>query len=98
MGVRMPRGPGPVAVLSWLVTAPVAAAVPVLWHIDPFGGAARLVPLVVGMLGVQTLAMLALDRRGPALSGLAAGLSASFTVLTLRIALHGTPYGGEGII
>ena len=93
-GVRLGdvRHPSVVAVLTWAVTAPLAAAVPPGLHLDPFVQADADVPLVIGGFAVAALVGLALWRRVPAVTGAAAGLFAAWTVLLLRTAWQGTPF------
>jgi hypothetical protein len=89
--------PSAVAVLVWLVTAPLAAVVPSAIGLDPFRQAGADVPLVLGGFAAAAVAGLALWKRSPAVTGAAAGLFASWTVLLLRTAWHGTPFPAEGV-
>jgi hypothetical protein len=94
------RHPGTLAVLTWLVATPLAAMIPGLVNINPFTQRGADVPLALGGLVVMVVGGAALWRRGPgtdAVAGVAAGLFAAYIVLTLRTALHGTPFGFEGI-
>ena len=98
-GVRLGdvRHPSVVAVLTWAVTAPLAAAVPPGLHLDPFVQADADVPLVIGGFAVAALVGLALWRRVPAVTGAAAGLFAAWTALLLRTSWHGTPFPAGGV-
>ncbi|MCW2884330.1 MAG: hypothetical protein JWL58_1192 [Streptosporangiaceae bacterium] len=92
--------PWVIAVLTWLVATPIAAVIPGLLNLDPFSQRGADVPLALGGLVVVIVAGAALLRRGPGVdtvAGVAAGLFAAYIVLTLRTALHGTPFGFEGV-
>jgi Arabinofuranosyltransferase N terminal len=85
------------AVATWLVASPVAAEIPKVLHVDPFLQQGGMVPLALGAVLVAAVGGVAAWRRGPWTAGVAAGLFAAFIVLTLRSALHGTPFPPEGI-
>jgi hypothetical protein len=92
--------PGVIAVLTWLVATPLAAMIPGLLDLNPFTQRGADVPLALGGLAVMVVGAVALWRRGPGvdtIAGVAAGLFAAYIVLTLRTALHGTPFGFEGV-
>ncbi|MBC6458745.1 arabinofuranosyltransferase [Actinomadura sp. HBU206391] len=89
--------PSVVAVLVWLVAAPLAALVPSVLDVNPFTQAGADVPLVLGGFAVAAIAGLALWKRSPVVIGVAAGLFAAWTVLLLRTAWHGTPFPAEGL-
>jgi hypothetical protein len=89
--------PSVVAVLVWLVAAPLAAVVPSALDVNPFRQAGAVVPLVLGGFIVAAIAGLALWRRSPVVTGAAAGLFAAWTVLLLRTAWHGTPFPAGGL-
>jgi Arabinofuranosyltransferase N terminal len=86
------RHPGVVAVLTWAVTAPLAAIVPSGLGLDPFLQADAVVPLVLGGFLVVALVLLALRKPSAAVTGVTAGLFAAWTVLLLRTAWQGTPF------
>ncbi|WP_165494931.1 arabinofuranosyltransferase [Actinomadura roseirufa] len=88
--------PALVAAVAWLVAAPLAAAVPVWTGADPFRQQDADLPLALGGIVLAAVAAVALRRREPWVTGLAAGLFAAFTVLLMRTALHGTPFAFEG--
>ena len=87
-----------VAVIVWVVTAPVAFALPEYAGMDPF--AQRALGLVVGAALAGIAAVLAVAWRwpAPALAGVSAGLLASWAVLAQRAALVGTPFGMGGVL
>ncbi|MCW2898070.1 MAG: hypothetical protein JWO67_335 [Streptosporangiaceae bacterium] len=91
------RHPSVVAVLVWLVSAPLSAVVPSVIGLDPFRQTGADVPLVLGGFTAAAVAGLALWRRSAAVTGAAAGLFASWTVLLLRTAWQGTPFPAEGL-
>jgi hypothetical protein len=91
------RHPSVVAVLTWSVAAPLAAIVPATLDLDPFRQADAVVPLVLGGFIVVGLVCLALWRRGPVVTGAAAGMFAAWTVLLLRTAGQGTPFPAGGL-
>ncbi|MFK3981449.1 arabinofuranosyltransferase [Micromonospora sp. NPDC050397] len=89
---------GTVAVLSWLVATPVAILIPKVIDRNPFSAGASTIPLVAAFLLIVGLFVLALRWSGEAVAGLAAGLGAAWTVLMLRSALNGTPFGFAGLV
>lgn len=91
------RRPAVAAVVTWLVAVPPAAAVPAVFDLDPFLRADAAVPLVLGGFAVAVGGWLALRKPVPAVSGVAAGLFAAWTVLLLRTSLHGTPFAPGGL-
>jgi hypothetical protein len=97
--------PTAVAVVVWLLTLPGAVLLPRIGDLNPFGQRAWALSLGLGFGGVAVLLCGALGwtRRRPSaalpvLSGVAAGLFAAWVALTLRIALHGSPYGFGGML
>jgi hypothetical protein len=98
---RLPRSvlghPSVVAVVAWLVTVVPAAAVPSVAHVNPFRQTGADVPLAVGGLIVAVIAGLAVWRRSPVVTGVAAGAFASWTALVLRTSWHGTPFPAGGL-
>src|SRR5215470_15136958 len=107
---RADLGPGPagapsallnpslIALVVWLVCLPVAfVAVRLLRPGNPFDLRTAMIPVVVGAVALIVTAVV--TRRWPAevVSGLAAGLFAGWVAFTLRVALHGTPFGFAGL-
>ena len=84
--------------LTWLVATPVAILIPRLIDRDPFSFGASTIPLAAAFLLVIAVFVLALRWSGEAVAGLAAGLGAAWTVLMLRSALNGTPFGFAGLV
>jgi hypothetical protein len=91
------RQPGVAAVLTWLVAGPLAAVVPSALDLNPFRQAGADVPLVLGGFATAGVACLALWKRSPVVTGVAAGLFAAWTALLLCTAWHGTPFPAGGV-
>jgi hypothetical protein len=89
---------GTIALLTWLVATPVAILIPRLIDRDPFSAGASTIPLVAAFLLIIAVFVLALRYSGEAVAGMAAGLGAAWTVLMLRSALNGTPFGFAGLV
>ncbi|MBO0808637.1 MAG: arabinofuranosyltransferase, partial [Actinobacteria bacterium] len=95
---RWLANPSLAALLVWLASLPVAViAVRLLRPGDPFALRPALVPLAAAGAGVVILAVLAWRLRAELASGIAAGLFAGWIAFTLRLALHGTPFGFGGL-
>jgi hypothetical protein len=86
-----------VALLTWLACLPAAWAVGKFGPFDPWHLRTAMIPLEIAVAGVVVLGAAA--RRWPAdlVSGLAAGLLGGWVAFTLRLALHGTPFGFDGL-
>ena len=92
------ENPSLIAVVVWLVCLPLAyGAVGLLHPGNPFDLRTAMIPVAVGAVGLVVTAVV--TRRWPAevVSGLAAGLFAGWVAFTMRVALHGTPYGFSGM-
>ena len=89
--------PSLVALVTWLVCLPVAFAAATLGQADPFRLRVAMIPVAV--LGVGVIAVGLASRRLPAdlASGIAAGLFGGWVAFTLRVAVHGTPFGFGGL-
>jgi hypothetical protein len=89
--------PSLAALITWLVCLPVAFAAAALGHADPFRLRVAMIPVVVLVAGVIIAGLV--SRRWPAdlASGIAAGLFGGWVAFTLRVALHGTPFGFGGM-
>jgi hypothetical protein len=85
------------AIMTWAVCAWPVAAIPDALDLDPFRQPDADVPLVAGGFGLAILCLVLRVRR-PAVAGVAAGLFASWTVLLLRTAGHGTPFAAGGAL
>src|SRR5437764_9898539 len=85
------------ALITWLVCLPVAFAAATLGPADPFRLRVAMVPVVAAVAGVIVAGIA--SRRLPAdlASGIGAGLFGGWTGFTLRVALHGTPFGFGGL-
>jgi Arabinofuranosyltransferase N terminal len=90
--------PSLLALVVWLVCLPVAfVAVRLLRPGNPFDLRTAMIPVAVGAAVLVVTAVV--TRRGQAevVSGLAAGLFAGWVAFTMRLALHGTPFGFGGL-
>ncbi|SFN96587.1 MULTISPECIES: arabinofuranosyltransferase [Actinomadura] len=94
---RLLRNPGSVALVTWLVSLPVAFSAPSLLDLSPFTPEGFRLPLQVAAVAALLLGGVALRSRGPAVVGAAAGVLASFMALVIRTALAGTPFGYGGV-
>ncbi|MFC7545227.1 arabinofuranosyltransferase [Plantactinospora sp. GCM10030261] len=88
---------GTIAVLTWLLATPVAFWLPTLTERDPFSVGASSVPIAAALCLIVGLGLLAVRWSGEVVAGVAAGLTAAWTVLMLRLALVGTPFGFGGL-
>jgi hypothetical protein len=89
--------PSLAAFIIWLVCLPVAFGLASLGPANPFLLRVAMVPIVVAIAGVIVVGIA--SRRLPAdlASGIGAGLFGGWVAFTLRVALHGTPYGFDGL-
>jgi hypothetical protein len=89
--------PSLVALVTWLVCLPVAFAAATLGLADPFRLWVAMIPVAVLVAGVIAVGLA--SRRLPAdlASGIAAGLFGGWVAFTLRVAVHGTPFGFGGL-
>src|SRR5215472_9037474 len=90
--------PSLAALVTWLVCLPVAYVGARLGPADPFKLRVAMIPVVVLIAGVVVAGVV--SRRLPAelASGIGAGLFGGWVAFTLRVALHGTPYGFGGLV
>lgn len=84
------------ALLTWLASLPLAFAFARLGG-DPFQLRTAVIPVVVAVAGVLVTAIAAHRWRADLACGIAAGLLGGWVAFTLRLALHGTPYGFDGL-
>ena len=89
--------PSLAAVLTWLVCLPVAFAAAALGQGDPFRLRVAMIPVVVLVVGVVVLGVASRRLSADLASGIGAGLFGGWVAFTLRVALHGTPYGFGGL-
>jgi hypothetical protein len=89
--------PSLAALIIWIVCLPVAFALASLGPANPFLLRVAMVPVVLAIAGVIVVGIA--SRRLPAdlASGIGAGLFGGWVAFTLRVALHGTPYGFDGL-
>ncbi|MFI6394684.1 arabinofuranosyltransferase [Nonomuraea sp. NPDC050540] len=81
----------------YTVLLPPALLVPALAGADPFTLRGTLFPLAVGFMLAVPLLAVALMWRRPAVYDVAAAAFAAWTALAMRVALHGTPFGFDGL-
>jgi Arabinofuranosyltransferase N terminal len=89
--------PSLAALITWLVCLPVAFAVANIGPADPFHLRTAMIPLVIAVAGVVVIGIAASWWPADLTSGIAAGLLGGWVAFTLRLALHGTPYGFDGL-
>ena len=89
--------PSLAALIIWIVCLPVAFGLASLGPANPFLLRVAMVPVVVAIGGVIVVGIA--SRRLPAdlASGIGAGLFGGWVAFTLRVALHGTPFGFDGL-
>ena len=89
--------PSLAALVTWAVCLPVAFEAATLGPADPFRLRVAMIPIAVLVAGVAVAGVV--SRRLPAdlASGIGAGLFGGWVAFTLRVALHGTPYGFGGL-
>jgi len=75
----------------------------VAWAVGSFGSAnpwvlrTAVIPLAVAVAGVVIVGFVARRWHSDLVAGIGAGLLAGWAAFTLRLALHGTPYGFDGL-
>lgn len=84
-------------VLTWIVCAPIAIAIPDAINHNPLTLRGSAPPLVIGGILLALGTWVASRWRHEALAGVAAGVFAGWVVLTMRTGIHGTPYGYGGL-
>lgn len=90
--------PSLLALVVWLVCLPVAyGAVRLLRPGNPFELRTAMIPVAVGAVILAVTVVLARRGQAEVVSGLAAGLFAGWVAFTMRVALHGTPFGFGGL-
>jgi hypothetical protein len=90
--------PSLAALVTWIICLPVAYVGAKLGPADPFKLRVAMIPVVVLIAGVVVAGVV--SRRVPAdlASGIGAGLFGGWVAFTLRVALHGTPFGFGGLV
>jgi len=95
---RLRQGrPALVAVAVWLLCIPGALWIPHAIDRSPFTLAGSASPLLIGMALVSLGFLLGIRWPGEVAAAVGAGLFAGWVVLALHTALHGTPYGFDGL-
>jgi hypothetical protein len=90
--------PSLIALVVWLVCLPVAyVAVRLLRPGNPFDLRTAMIPVAVGAVVLVVTAVVTRRWQAEVVSGLAAGLFAGWVAFTMRVALHGTPFGFAGL-
>ncbi|MBO0814253.1 MAG: arabinofuranosyltransferase [Actinobacteria bacterium] len=89
--------PSLAALIVWVVCLPAAFGLASLGPANPFLLRVAMIPVVVAIAGVIIVGIA--SRRLPAdlASGIGAGLFGGWVAFTLRVALHGTPFGFDGL-
>jgi hypothetical protein len=96
--MRAPRGSaGLWAVLVWVLSLPLALALPGLIGLAPYTPRGSSAPLAIGAALVAAGILLAHRAGGAWVAGVAAGAFAGWVVLAMHTGLYGTPYGFNGI-
>lgn len=86
------------AVATWAALAPVAFFVPKWINHDPFLPAAMTLPIVTAVCAVIGAVVVGSRWSNDVVAGMAGGLAAAWTMLVLRSALVGTPFGFGGTV
>jgi Arabinofuranosyltransferase N terminal len=92
------RGVSPslAALIIWVVCLPVAFFGATLGTADPFLLRVAMIPVVVLVVGVVVVGVASYWLPADLASGIGAGLFGGWVAFTLRVALHGTPFGFYG--
>ena len=92
------ENPSLIALVVWLLCLPVAyVAVRLVRPGNPFDLHTAMIPVAVGGVVLVVTAIVTRRWQAEVVSGLAAGLFAGWVAFTMRLALHGTPYGPGGL-
>src|SRR5689334_24719516 len=98
VGGRLRRvSPSLAALIIWVVCLPVAFFAATLGPADPFLLKVAMIPVVVLVVGVAVVGVASHWLSADLASGIGAGLFAGWTAYTLRLALHGTTFGFDGM-
>jgi hypothetical protein len=89
--------PSLAALVTWIICLPVAFAAASLGPADPFRLRVAMVPVVVLIAGVIVVGIASRLVPADLASGVGAGLYGGWVAFTLRVALHGTPFGFDGM-
>lgn len=98
VGGRLRRpSPALMALTIWLVCLPAAFAAAAAGPADPFRLRVAMIPVVVAVVGVIAVGLISRRLSADLASGIGAGLFGGWVAYTLRVALHGTPFGFDGL-
>src|SRR5580700_4957144 len=89
--------PSLAALIIWIVCLPVAFGLASLGPANPFLLRVAMVPVVLAIGGVIVVGIASLRLPADLASGIGAGLFGGWVAFTLRLALHGTPFGFDGL-
>lgn len=89
--------PALAAVATWLLCLPAAFELAALGPADPFELRVAMIPVVLGVAGAVAVGLISRWFPADLASGIGAGLAGGWIAFTLRLALHGTPYGFGGL-
>jgi len=89
--------PSLAALITWIICLPVAFVAAALGTADPFRLRVAMVPIVVVIAGVIVVGLASRWLPADLASGIGAGLFGGWVAYTLRVALHGTPFGFDGM-
>jgi hypothetical protein len=95
--LRRLTNPSLVAIVVWLIGAPVAFVVPGVVELNPFFQRSWSLAIGLGLLAAAGGLAVTLRWTAAPLAGAAAGLLSVWVLFTLRLALHGTPFGFSGL-
>jgi hypothetical protein len=96
-GLLREVNPSLAALVVWVVCLPVGFFAATLGTADPFLLRVAMIPVVVLVVGVVVIGAASHWVPADLASGIGAGLFGGWTVYTLRLALHGTPFGFDGM-
>ena len=90
--------PSLAALVTWIICLPVAYVGAKLGPADPFRLRVAMIPVVVLIAGVIVAGVASRRLSADLASGIGAGLFGGWVAFTLRVALHGTPFGFGGLV
>ena len=92
------ENPSLIALVVWLLCLPVAyGMVRLLRPGNPFDLRTAMIPVALGAVVLVVTVVFTRRWQAEVVSGLAAGLFAGWVAFTMRLALHGTPFGFGGL-
>ena len=96
-GRRRRPSPALMARTIWLGCPPAAFAAAAAGPAEPFRLRVAMIPVVVAVVGVIAVGLISRRLSADLASGIGAGLFGGWVAYTLRVALHGTPFGFDGL-